>query len=248
MKNNTILFQRKAIVLQMRKTRKTDTKGDGKAWMKWAYIGIALLVAVAMVGSYLAPMFSRGQAAKAGDIAVIGYTIRDEAGRPLMTTDQDLMDREYQRGNVVLLSGGMEIPVGAQISGENITPIPILYPQINEFSGFSLLGFERNAMSERLVGMRPGEVKTVTFNYGENTLEENLDKEDVEGLGLNMTGWNVGDLVPLGLTTSPDIPLGNETAPTPALRFGKITEKTPDSMTLTYRYGSAEITLYDIVG
>jgi hypothetical protein len=232
----------------MKRTRQKDSKDDDKAWMKWAYAGIALLIAVAMVGSYIAPVFNRGQAAQAGNIVVIGYTIRDEAGRPLITTDQNLMEREYQRGNIVLLSGGLEIPVGAQVSGENITVIPVLHPNIGEFSGFSLLGFERNTISERLVGMRPGETKTVSFSYGENKLEENLNKEDADGLGLNMTEWSVGDLVPLGLTSSPDIPIGNETAPTPALRFGKVTAKSPDSMAITYRYGSAEVMLYNIIG
>lgn len=54
----------------MKKTQQKGSKSDDKAWMKWAYVGIALLVAVAMVGSYFAPMFNKGQAAQAGSTGV----------------------------------------------------------------------------------------------------------------------------------------------------------------------------------
>ena len=96
--------------------------------------------------------------------------------------------------------------------------------------------------------MRPGEARTVSFAYGENTLEMDVNEEDAAGLGLNFTEWEVGDMVPLGLTTSPDIPVGNDTAEAPALRIGKITAKTTDSMVITYRYGSADVTLNGITG
>ena len=232
----------------MKKTQQKGSKSDNKAWMKWAYVGIALIFAVAMVGSYLAPMFNKGQAVQPGNTALIGYTIRSADGQPLITTDQGLAEREYKKGNVVLLSGGMEIPVGGVISGENIAVLPVAYPDIPGFSGFSLLGFEVNSISAGIVGMRPGEARTVSFAYGENTLEMDVSEEDAAGLGLNFTEWEVGDMVPLGLTTSPDIPVGNDTAEAPALRIGKITAKTTDSMVITYRYGSADVTLNGITG
>ncbi|MCK8518979.1 hypothetical protein [Methanoculleus sp. 7T] len=232
----------------MKQTQQKGSKNDDKAWMKWAYVGIALLVAVAMVGSYFAPMFGNKQTAQVGNTAVIGYTIRGEDGRPLITTDQKLMESEYQKGNVILLTSGMEIPVGARVSGENVAVIPVVYPKITGFSGFGLLGFEVDAISAGLVGMRPGETKVVSFSYGTNDLAMNLSEEDANGIGLNFTETKVGDLVPLGFTTSPDIPLGNETGQTPALRFGKVTAMTSDSMVIAHRYGSAEVTLNGITG
>ncbi|NLM30654.1 MAG: hypothetical protein GX216_09595 [Methanomicrobiales archaeon] len=232
----------------MKKTQQKGSKSDDKAWMKWAYVGIALIFAVAMVGSYFSPMFNKGHAIQPGNTALIGYTIRGEDGRPLITTDQGLVEREYRKGNVVLLSGGMEIPAGGVISGENIAVLPVMYPDIPGFSGFSLLGFEVNSISRGIVGMRPGEARTISFAYEGNTLEMNVNEEDAEGLGLDFTEWDEGDMVPLGLTTSPDIPVGNDTAETPALRFGKVTTKTSDSMVIAYRYGSADITLNGITG
>lgn len=232
----------------MKKTQQKTPKSDTAPWMKWAYVGIALLVAVAMVGTYLAPMFEKKPTAQVGNTAVIGYTILDEDGRPLITTDQNLLASEYEKGNVVLLTHGLEMPVGGQVSGENIAVMPIIYPEITGFSGFGLLGFETNAISVGLVGMQAGETKTISFSYGTNDLEMNLSEEDANGIGLNFTETKVGDLVPLGLTASPDVPLGNETNETPALRFGEVVDKTDNSLVIMHRYGSARVTLNGITG
>jgi hypothetical protein len=230
----------------MKQTQQKTPKGDDKAWLKWAYVGVALLVAVAMVGTYLAPIFGSSQKAKVGNTAAIGYTIRGEDGRPIITTDQNLFSSEYQKGNLVLLTRGLTMPVGARVSGENVAVLPVEYPP--DFADVGLLGFETNAISEGLVGMRPGETKVIGFSYGENNLEANLSREDADGIGLNFTERKVGDVVALGLTKSPDIPMGNDTSEAPALRFGKVTEKTDDSLVITYRYGSAEVTLNSITG
>lgn len=232
----------------MKKTQQKTSKDETSPWMKWGYVGIALLVAVAMVGTYLAPMFESKPAAQVGNTAVIDYTVLDEDGRPLITTDQSLLESEYQKGNVVLLTQRLEMPVGGQVSGENIAVIPVLYPQISGFSGFGLLGFETNAISVGLVGMRAGETKMISFSYGENDLAMNLSEEDATGIGLNFTEAVVGDLVPLGLTTTPEIPLGGALNETPALRFGKVIAKGPDSMTIAHRYGSAQIKFGAITG
>ena len=232
----------------MKQTQQKTSKNETAPWMKWAYVGIALLIAVAMVGTYLAPMFEKKQTAQIGNTAVIGYTIRGEDGRPLITTNQNLLSSEYEKGNLVLLTNGLEMPVGGQVSAENIAVIPVVYPEITGFSGFGLLGFETNAISAGLVGMQAGETRAVGFSYGQNELAMNLTEEEANGIGLNYTEVAVGDLVPLGLTVSPDISLGNETNETPALRFGKVIAKNPGSLVIAHRYGSAEITLNAITG
>ena len=234
----------------MKQTEKKSSKDENTPWMKWAYVGIALLVAVAMVGTYLTPMFEKKLTAEAGKTALIGYTIRAEDGRPLVTTDQDLLASEYKKGNLVLLTSSMEIPVGAQLTSENIVPVPILYPEGTGFSGFGLMGFETNAISAGLVGMQIGETRMIPFSYGENNLAMSLSREDADGIGLNFTETEVGELVlvPLELTTSPEIPVGNETSQIPALRIGKVLEKTDDKLVIAYRYGSAEVTLNGISG
>jgi hypothetical protein len=227
----------------MKKTQKTS-KDDGKAWNKWVFIGIAVMFAVAMVATYLAPLFDTRQTAQIGNTAVIGYTIRDESGYPLISTDQQLVQNELQSGNLVFLTSGMEIPIGAAVSVENnVAVIPIVYPQIEGFAGFALLGFEINSISAGLIGMRSGETRTIGLNYGGNNFTMSLDEEQATGIGINFTETMVGDQVPLGLTTSPNIPTDNSTDEAPALRIGTITQKTEDELVIRYRYGSADITL-----
>lgn len=247
-RNNIILCHQTVIVLVMKKTKQKSSKDEASPWMKWAYVGIALLVAVAMVGTYLAPILAEKPTAQVGGSAVIGYTILGDDGRPLITTDQNLFESEYKKGNVVLLTQRLEMPVGGQVSGENIAPVPVLYPEISGFLGFGLLGFETNAISVGLIGMKQGETKMISFSYGENSLAMNLSEEDATGIGLNFTEAAVGDLVPLGLTASPDIVLGGEKNGSPALRVGKVTAKNPDSVTITHRYGGARVTLDTITG
>jgi hypothetical protein len=232
----------------MKQTQQKSSRDETSPGMKWAYVGVALIVAVAMVGTYLSPLFDAPQKAQVGNTALIGYTIRGEDGRPLVTTDQNLVASEYEKGNLVLLTSGMEVPVGVRVSGENVAVLPIIYPEIAGFSGFGLMGFEVAAISEGLVGMQTGETRAVSFSYGANDLTLNLSEEDANGIGLNFTGAAVGDLVPLGFTTSPDIPLDNESDEAPALRFGMVIEKTSDSIVITHRYSSAEVTLNGITG
>ena len=233
----------------MKKTQQKTSKGDTAPWMKWAYVGIALIIAVAMVGTYLAPMFEKKPTAQVGNTAVIGYTILSEDGRPLITTDQNLAASEYEKGNnYIILTQGLEMPVGGQVSGENIAQIPIVYSAITGFSEFGLLGFETNAISVGLVGMQAGETRTISFSYGENDLEINMSEEYVDGLDLNSTEIAEGDLIALGLTTSPDISPDNETSETSPLRFGEVIDKTDDSLVVKYRYGSARVTLNGITG
>ena len=233
----------------MKKSQQKTPKSDTAPWMKWAYVGIALIIAVAMVGTYLAPMFEKKPTAQVGNTAVIGYTILSEDGRPLITTDQNLAASEYEKGNnYIILTQGLEMPVGGQVSGENIAQIPIVYSAITGFSEFGLLGFETNAISVGLVGMQAGETRTISFSYGENDLEINMSEEYVDGLDLNSTEIAEGDLIALGLTTSPDISPDNETRETSPLRFGEVIDKTDDSLVVKYRYGSARVTLNGITG
>lgn len=227
----------------MKKTQK-NSKGEPKNWNKVLFVAVALMIAVAMVGTYLSPIFNQGRKAEAGDIAAIDYTIYDMQGRPVLSTDQALVSAELQRGHAVVLSSGIEIPVGMAVSMENVADVPILYPKLEGFSGFGLLGFELNAISAGIIGMRPGETKAIPLDYGGNPLEMNLSAEDAAQIGINATDVGMGDMIPLGFTTTPDI-LPDENT-TISMRFGEITGKSEDSLTIRYRYQTASVTLHTV--
>ncbi|RXE57472.1 hypothetical protein ABH15_03825 [Methanoculleus taiwanensis] len=230
----------------MKNTQKNGSKKDEKNWYKLVFVGVAVMFAAAMVLTYLTPIFTAPRTVQPGDTAVIAYTIRDAAGQPVLTTDQQLVQSEYEKGNIVVLTGGMEIPAGIAVSGENVAPVPIYYPQMSEFAGFGLLGFETNAISAGLVGMRPGEVKSVRFDYGGNDLRMNFSIEAAEGFGLDFKNATVGDKFTIGLTATPEFSLEENSTVTAALRIGEIVEKTPDQLVIQYRYGSADILLQQI--
>ncbi|MFA7197833.1 MAG: hypothetical protein WC093_00945 [Methanoculleus sp.] len=232
----------------MKKTQQKNSKDETTPWMKWAYVGVALVVAVAMVGSYLAPMLGSSQKAQEGNMAQVGYTLRNEDGRPIVTTNPDLLSSEYAKGNLVFLTPSLEMLVGGQVSGENVAPVPILYPETNGTVGFGILGFETNAIAAALVGMRPGETRTIDLDYGTDDLDINLSAEEANGIDLNFTEMGVGDLFLREFMISSGIPVGNETNMTPTLRFWEVADKTDDSLLVTCRYGSAEITLNAISG
>jgi len=67
----------------MKKTQQKNSKDGDAGRMKWAYVAIAVLIAVAMVGTYLAPILEKKPAAQVGDTAVIDYTIFTEDGARL---------------------------------------------------------------------------------------------------------------------------------------------------------------------
>ena len=209
----------------MKQTQQKSSKDESSPWMKWAYVGVALIVAVAMVGTYLSPLFDTPQKAQAGNTALIGYTIRGEDGRPLVTTNQDLAVSEYEKNNLVFLTGSLEIPVGTLPSESvEIIPIPVVYP--TDAPNFGLMGFELGALSQGLVGMRVGETRAVSLATGAADLDIFLRE----------------------FIISSGVPVGEETNQTSALRFWKVVEKTSDSLTVTCRYGSAEVTLNGIIG
>ncbi|MDV2480560.1 hypothetical protein F8E02_00765 [Methanoculleus sp. Wushi-C6] len=231
----------------MKQTQQKSSKDETSPWMKWAYVGVALLVAVAMVGTYLAPLLDAPRNAQVGNTALIGYTIRGEDGRPLVTTNQNLAASEYEKNNLVFLTGNLEIPVGTLSSeGVEIVPIPVVYP--TDAPNFGLMGFELGALSQGLVGMRVGETRTVSLGAGANDLALTLSREDADEIGLNFTEIEVGDVFLREFMVSSGVPVGNQTNQTSALRFWKVSEKTSDSAIVTCRYGNAEVTLNGITG
>ncbi|MDN7025219.1 hypothetical protein FGU65_10010 [Methanoculleus sp. FWC-SCC1] len=230
----------------MKKSQKNGSESGTKNWNKLLFIVVAVMFAVAMVFTYLMPLFTAPRTAQTGDLAVIGYTIRDEAGMPVLTTDQQLVQDEQQNNHLVVLTSRLEIPVGMAVSGENIAPVPIYYPQGSGFDGFGLLGFETNAISAALVGMHAGESRSVRFDYGQNDLTMNISAENAAALGIEFSNATVGDKFTVGLTTTPEIPLGENSTPSVALRIGEVVEKTAEGLVIRYHYAGADLTLQGV--
>jgi len=231
----------------MKKTRNTQNKksGSGKPnWNRTIFVAFAVLFAVGMIGAYLIPVFNAPKAAAAGDVVAIEYTIYDEWGRPVLTTSQDLFNTVIESQNMVFLTQPLEMPVGTAIDKASLAAVPV-YPALEGYTGFGILGFELDTLSAGLVGIPQGEMQTILFDYGGNNLEMNLSAEAFAGIvGVNFSMMDVGDRIPVGLATQPNIQLdeSDQEIQVP-VRMATIVYKGEDFLIVRYGYGSIDVVI-----
>jgi len=231
----------------MKKTRNTQNKksGTGKPnWNRTIFVIFAVLFAVGMVGGYLLPVFLAPSAAAAGDVVVIEYTIYDEWGRPVLTTSQDLFNTVIESQNMVFLTQPLEMPIGTAIDKASLAAVPV-YPALEGFAGFGILGFELDALSAGLVGIKQGEMQTIEFDYGGNSLQMNLSAEAFAGIvGANFSMMEVGDQIPVGLATEPVIQVDESAQEIQVpIRTATIVYKGEDFLVVRYGYGSIDVVI-----
>ena len=203
---------------------------------------VGVLLAVAMIVSLMPmSMFSTFKTAKAGDVAIVDYTLRDDRDIPVATSNQNMYNAVTQQGGIILVTDYLRVPVNISTDKEIIS-IPIL----NEgYQGapFGILSTEWNAISSGLVGMRESGSKTVAVEEN-SALLLTMDKEKVENIGLNFTQASVGMQLPVVVTVqSYENILSNTTPQDFALRLGYISEKTDDELSLNHAYTRADIRL-----
>lgn len=228
---------------------KSRKKDDRPGWYKFAFVGLAIIFAVAMVGSYMYPLFTSSQTAEIGNMAVFGYTIYDSGNRPIITTEEDVYMQAAQNNQTVFLTRALEMPVGVAFSEGNITSVPIVTQQGQGSYTFGLLGYELNAISQSMIGQAPGTIGAIPLRYGGNALAINMSSEEFEGMtGFNFSSVRSGDRIPVGMAAQPTLnPDGTEEVTYP-LRVARVTEKGNESLILQYGYGSVEVTLREIGG
>jgi len=226
------------------KSRKTD---DKPGWYKFAFVGLAIIFAVAMVGSYMYPLFTSSQTAEIGDMAVFGYTIYDAGDRPIITTDENVYMQAVRNNQAIFLTRPLEMPVGVAFSEGNITAVPIVTQQEQGSYTFGLLGYELNAISQSMIGQAPGTTGTVPLRYGGNALAINMSSGEFEGMtGYNFSLVRTGDRIPVGMAAQPTLNVDGTEEITYPLRVARVTEKGNGSLILQYGYGSVEVTLREI--
>lgn len=229
----------------MKKTwnRENKNSGNGKPdWNRIIFVAFAIVFAVGMIGSYLIPVFNAPKAAGVGDVVAIEYTIYDDWGRPVLTTSQDVFNTGIGNKNIVFLTQPIEMSVGYAIEKDTIAAVPV-YPALEGFAGFALLGFELDALSAGLVGVKQGEMQTIELDYGGNTLQMNFSAEVFAGIvGGDFSMMEVGDQIPVGLTREPVIPVDESDQDTQVpLRTAMITDMGEDHLVVRYGYGSIDV-------
>jgi hypothetical protein len=216
-------------------------KGVSDRLSKIAILGVLLICVVGFTLNM--GFFSFFKTAQPGSICQVGYTLYDAQGVPLITSNEQVAQAEYESGNLALLSEPLVLTVGEEYQ-ETFVPITLLYP---EGASNTLLANELAEINAALPGMRVNEQKTIEIS-GADTMVTAMTAEQfdsiVQGYGTeyNFSAAEPGDWVPLGMSATPIIELDNAT-PEIYVRYGKVAQKTTDEIAVAYGYPTASITL-----
>jgi hypothetical protein len=229
---------------------KAEKKGKSTKKSSWNWTKIAMVVfGVAFVFIMIFSSLGMGwltsmKPAVAGDVAQVGYTIRDSQNRPVLTSDLRLYNATIEKGDIVMMTSVLNVPVDSG-SDNKIVIIPAYIQGYSANAG--LLVYEWDVLAKDLLGMKTGEMKTITFPVLDG-VEMQMTAEEFNQL-FNQTGYDFNmfkqnDQILLPMVDQPNINLDDtETPDTYFLRVGYIREKTNDTITINYAYSTAEINL-----
>ncbi|KAF1075569.1 hypothetical protein [Methanogenium sp. MK-MG] len=186
--------------------------------------------------------FSIFKTAADGSGIVVGYTIRDDSGVAVLSSDQTVVENE---GVVAGVSQPLQMVIGQNYS-DFIVPIDVyMYPA--GVTSYALFEPELTTIADESEGLREGDTKTVLFPFGE-TMTREMTAEQYGLIGGNYSEAVTGMWIPLGFAPKPEVVLDNETAPeTVSTRMAKIVAKDNNTLTVQYGYASADITIIQLI-
>jgi hypothetical protein len=231
----------------MKPVKKEKETGKGRSswtWQKLAAVAFGVFFVIVMVVSSLGSGWLSGLVmAKPGDTVQIGYTIRDQAGRPVVTTDTQLFNESIQKRIMVFESPYIAVTANMTSSGA-FAPLTVYYMSSTPFR-FALMSDEMNAISEGLVGLKDGEQKRIPLDMGDPPVylpNEQLDQY----LKNESTLIQPGDQVVFPLSDQPALPMQNTTPANVYYRIFTVINRTADGANLTYGYSYIDVTVLRI--
>lgn len=228
------------------KTHTPEKKNSGKrSRTQIAMVVFGVLFAFFMVASYAIPAMSAFKSVRSGDSVLIDYTIYDDAGIPILTTNQQVQTDEAAQNRAVFLTSQMTLVAGDASSEEaSIYPVSAVIPGVVQ-GDFGLLPWEMTDIKTGVLGMHQGESKNIPINSESSSLVVNAD--DSAMLGLNFTTANVGDRFIEQMTIAPNATVFTD--PNSSIsyyRIGKVTAKNNENLTLDFTYATADVTVQSI--
>ncbi|WAI00730.1 hypothetical protein [Methanogenium organophilum] len=222
--------------------QKSAKKNDD--WTKTLTRVFVVFILISCVLGFTLTMgfFSIFKTAADGSGIVVSYTIRDDSGVPVLSSEETIIENE---GVIAGVSQPMQMVIGQNYS-DFIVPIEVyMYPA--GVTSYALFEPELTAIADGAKGMHEGDTKTVPFPFGEAMVRD-MTAEQYTLIGGNYSEAEIGMWIPLGFAPQPEIVLDNETAPeTVATRMAKIVEMENDTLTVQYGYASADIAIEQIV-
>jgi len=221
---------------------KREEEEKTSVWKKVAFIAIGVAFVGMFIFSYWSPFIGTFlRTVQPLDTLSVQFTIRDEGGQAVLTTDRAVYQTAIKNGNPVFFTNILEIQAG-KTGSPAIMGVQAINPYLGQ-AKFGLLGLEIDEMSVGLLGMHAGETRRVDFRF-EDPLMVNLTAREFDVIGGNFSQSQVGDWIPVGFSEDPlarDLPGANETPADTVVRMARIVEKTGEGALLSYRYASSEI-------
>ncbi len=221
---------------------KSAKKNDDRTKTLTRVFVVIILISCVLGFTLTTGFFSIFKTAADGSGIVVSYTIRDDTGVPVLSSDQTVIENE---GVVAGVSQPLQMVIGQNYS-DFIVPIDVyMYPV--GYTSYAFFEPELTTIADESIGMHEGDTKTVLFPFAE-TMTREMTAEQYGLIGGNYSEAATGMWIPLGFAPQPEIVLGNETAPeTVATRMAKIVAKNNDTLTVRYGYASADIAITQLV-
>ncbi|MBP2145955.1 FKBP-type peptidyl-prolyl cis-trans isomerase 2 [Methanofollis sp. W23] len=230
------------MVAKSAKRSPKEKKSKERNWTQIGMVVFGVLFAFLMVASYGVPAMSAFRSVGPGDSVLVEYTVLDNDGKPVITTSQKVMEKTMKQGDIALLTGPLSLTGGANATSY-VEGVPVA---LGGGQGkFALLQPEIEAMNDGVIGMHERETKRVSIR--DLPIVQTFDTERTEKMGLNFTELQVGDRISIQMTITDQPTVFTDPANDISyLRFGTISEKNNESMTVNFDYAEAEMTVLQI--
>ncbi|ACL17791.1 hypothetical protein [Methanosphaerula palustris] len=215
-------------------------------WKKILVIGVGVLFVVLMVVSSMGMSWlNTFSTVQNGSVVTADLTIRDDLGRPIITSDKVVYAAAAKQNQTVLLTNQLTVPAGGVYDNTSMQSLPVTAPQS---ANFTVFGDEYQRLVDGLIGMHVNQMKTVPFDQNSSeTQNVTISSAQFEQLGMNFTNATINEQVVLsraeGLDDTTDV---NATPTGYSLRTTKVVDKSADNLTLSFAYKGVDLTVASI--
>ncbi|MGA2161389.1 MAG: hypothetical protein ABSG28_04200 [Methanoregula sp.] len=221
---------------------KKQAEKSKKMWTKVLAIVAGVFFVIVMVLSAMGSSWISSLATiKPGDSVTIDYTIYNVAGRPVVTTNQQIYTGSVNNNTGILATKQLTLVANQSLS--QVYPITVYPSTGGGTQQFVLFASEFDAISSGLVGMRVNDKKVITLP-SDNLKIQQMTVHDIEASGMNISRINVGDGLYLGVSSVPVSNLTNSSVY--YIRDADVTSKTDSGIVVDLNYPRIDVTVDSI--
>ncbi len=223
---------------------KKQVEKSKKLWIKVLAVIAGVVFVFLMVFSAMGSSWITSLAAvKPGDVVVVDYTLLNEQGNPIITSNQQLYEQLTSQGYGVLFSKPLTITAN-QTLNTNLFPIQVYSASTGWTNQFVLFSTEYDTIGSGIVGLKTNDQKTISLAPAK-PMTQFWSANQLASSNLSLSSIQVGDMIPLGVSNSQTASQVNSTGPQ-YVRIGEIVNKTTDGITIDFSYPTIDVTVTSI--